>query len=51
MSPLDEHQFGDPSPSFFPIKPPAKMIDQFKNEKDLLATPSSPRKHGKLYQI
>ena len=44
---LDEHQFGDPSPSFFPIKPPPKMIDQFKSEKDLLATPSSPRKHGK----
>ena len=50
---LDEHQFGDPSPSFFPIKPPAKMIDQFKSEKDLLqqiTTPSSPRKHGKFLQ-
>ena len=46
---LDEHHFGDPSPSFFPIKPPAKVIDQFKSEKDLLAIatpPSSPRKHG-----
>ena len=45
---LDEQHFGDPSPSFFPIKPPAKVIDQFKSEKDLLAasTPSSPRKHG-----
>ena len=51
---FDDHQFGDPSPSFFPIKPPAKLVNQFKSEKDILrerlastalSTPASPRKH------
>ena len=51
---FDDHQFGDPSPSFFPIKPPNKLISQFRNEKDILRekfsaatppTPGSPRKH------
>ena len=57
----DDHgAFGDPSPSFFPIKPPAKLVNQFKSEKDILrerlastalSTPASPRKHthGKFY--
>ena len=51
---FDDHTFGDPSPSFFPIKPPNKLISQFRSEKDLLReklalppTPGSPRKQGK----
>ena len=54
---FDDHQFGDPSPSFFPIKPSNKLINQFKSEKDVLReklatshstppTPGSPRKHN-----
>jgi hypothetical protein len=55
---LDDRQFGDPAPSFFPIKPPEKFTTHFhKSEKDLLreriATPTpsppmpgSPRKHN-----
>ena len=59
---FDDHQFGDPSPSFFPIKPSNKLINQFKSEKDILReklatphstppTPGSPRKHnhGKFF--
>ena len=50
-SSLNDHQFGDPAPSFFPIKPPAKLVGQFRSEKDLLrermATPSPPlQKHN-----
>lgn len=52
---FDDHTFGDPSPSFFPIKPSNKLISQFKNEKDFLReatsrstpnTPWQPRNHN-----
>ena len=56
---FDDRQFGDPSPSFFPIKPSNKLnqFNQFISEKDILreklatshstpATPGSPRKHN-----
>ena len=50
---FEDREFGDPSPSFFPIKPPPKLINQFKSEKEFQKmaastppTPGSPRKHG-----
>lgn len=43
----NDHKFGDPSPSFFPIKPTPKLMNQFnhKSEKELLrdAIASTPK--------